>query len=83
MQTGVVLVGEGASPGSPIPSGISCFNVTVNGDTLKEGAEVFALRLQSDDNCVCLGQSLALVHVQANGGILAIYTVPTQFNVCL
>ena len=64
-QSGVLEIGPDSGLGSSLEY---CFNISVQLDIYKEGLEVFVLSLQTDDNFVCLGQSLAVVRVQPNGG---------------
>ena len=68
VQSEVLLIGEGASPDSPFEDRRYCFNVTLEGDDLKESREAFALSLQSDDEHVWLGRDTAILLVQPNGG---------------
>lgn len=67
--SGVLVIGEDASFNNPISDGTFCFDISLDSDIFKEGLEFFALSLQSDDDCVCLGRDVALAQVQANGGM--------------
>lgn len=63
-----VTLGEGASCVTAIANGTACFNVTLAIDSIKEGAELFFLRLFSVDSGVWLGRDLAYGIVAPNGG---------------
>lgn len=67
-ECGVLIIGEEASPDSPLESGKVCFNISMNEDLFKEAIEVFTLSLESEDPCVWLGRDQALLSVQENGG---------------
>ena len=69
-QSGTHTIGGDASYANPVGPGESCFDIATESDNIKESVEIFTLNLNSNDSSVCLGQSLALVRVQANGGIL-------------
>ncbi len=62
------MIGENAAPDNAVESGQVCFNITLEMDDIKEGAESFTLNLQSDDECVWLGRDVALALTPANGG---------------
>ena len=61
------MIGEEASPDRPLQSGVGCFNITANvdKDTLKEG--IFSLGLDSDDSCVYVVRSVALIRAPQEG----------------
>ena len=67
-MSGVLVIGEDASFDNPISNGTFCFDISLESDIFKEGLEYFALSLQSNDDCICLGRDVALAQVQANGG---------------
>ena len=46
---------------------VACFDFSQNDDSIKEGLEVLALLLSSEDPNVCLGRDLALVTILPNG----------------
>lgn len=62
------MIGENATPQDPFESRESCFEIGVGEDMIKEGRQVLALDLDSDDDCVCLGRDGAIVTVLPNGG---------------
>ena len=68
VQSEVLLIGEGASPDSPFEDRRYCFNVTLEGDDLKESREALVLSLQSDDDCVWLGRDIVTLLALPNGG---------------
>ena len=63
-------IGEDASPTSPFENRTFCVFLEYADDGIKEGREVCALTLTSEDGCVQLGRDGALVIEQASGGIL-------------
>ena len=66
----VLVIGEGADTGSPVESGMVCFNISVGEDMFKEGIELFTLTLDNmQDKQVWLGRDRALLIVQENGGM--------------
>ena len=67
LMSGNLMFGGGDMPSD---TRMYCFNITIQEDVYKEGVEFFVLRLQSDDDCVCLGRDVASVRVEANGGII-------------
>ena len=63
-----LTIGSNATPQSTFTDRIFSFNITMDDDMLKEGAETFTLTLKTNDSCVWLGRDFALIEVQANGG---------------
>ncbi len=57
-----------ASSFNTVEGDVDCFNFSQSEDGIKEGLQLFILRLNSSDPNVCLGRDLSLVNVLPNGG---------------
>ena len=68
MTLASLVLGEEADYSNTIVGDTDCFNFSQRDDGIKEGLEVFLLRLNSSDTNVCLGRDLSVVNVLANGG---------------
>ena len=68
VQTESMMIGEGATPGDPFDQRLFCFEITLEGDDVKESREAFWLSLQSDEECVVLGRDTTKILAQPNGG---------------
>ena len=62
-----LTLGEGASSFNSVTGDVACFNFSQDDDAVKEGLEVFALLLSSEDPNVCLGRDLAGLFIPPNG----------------
>ena len=62
-----LTLGEGASSNNTVTDDTACFYFNQTEDAIKEGLEVLAFLLSSEDPYVCLGRDLTLVTIPANG----------------
>ena len=63
-----LVLGQDASSSNSVVGDVDCFNFSQSENGIKEGLEVFLLRLKSSDLNVCLGRDLTVVNVLPNGG---------------
>ena len=75
-----LVLGEGANFSNTVMGDMDCFNFSQGEDGIKEGLEVFLLRLNSSDPNVCLGRDLSIVNVLPNGGEVKLKLQHTKVN---
>ena len=78
-----VILGQDADSSNQVESGSVCINVLIEEDDIKEDDEIFALLMDSNDTCVCLGRDIANIIVLANGGIQRLIEVVLQWVIMI
>ena len=76
-----VILGQDANSSNQVESGSVCIDVSFEEDDIKEDDEIFALLMDSDDPCVCLGRDIADIRVLANGGIQTFIKIKRSKNI--